>query len=89
VWFCGECGTTLWSRYHVSPGNCRWVRAGTLDDPAAVNPDVHIWTQSKMPWTVLPDDVPSFERFYDLKETWSTDSLARLRANIEMYGEQV
>ena len=83
VWYCGDCGTSLWSRYHVSPGNCRWVRAGTLDDPAAVKPDVHIWTRSKLPWAELPADVPSFEEFYDLGEVWSVESLQRLRANIE------
>jgi hypothetical protein len=87
VWYCGECGTSLWSRYHVSPGNCRWVRAGTLDDPAATRPDVHVWTRSKLPWIELPDNVPSHQTFYDLKETWSAESLARLRANIEQHGE--
>jgi len=54
------------------------VRAGTLDDPSAFAPDVHIFTRSKQPWVTIPDDVPSFEIFYDLRETWSADSLKRL-----------
>ncbi|MDJ0904704.1 MAG: GFA family protein [Woeseiaceae bacterium] len=87
VWFCEVCGTALWSRYHVSPGDCRWVRGGTLDDPASIAPDVHIWTRSKMPFVTLPDDVPIFEQFYDLKEVWSADSLGRLRANIEAHAQ--
>ena len=82
VWRCDNCGTALWSRYHVSPGNCRWVRAGTLDDPAAFPPDVHIWTRSRLPWVAIPADVPCFETFYDLKSFWPAASLARLRANI-------
>lgn len=83
VWFCDACGTALWSRYHVSPGDCRWVRLGTLDDPTAFAPDVHVWTRSKLPFVTLPDDVPVFEQFYDIKAVWSAESLGRLRANIE------
>ena len=40
VFFCEACGTTLWSRYHIVPGDCLFVRAGTLDTPEAVRPDV-------------------------------------------------
>lgn len=85
TWFCPSCGTTVWCRYHVSPGDCRFVKVGTLDDPAAIRPDVHIWTRSKLPTTVVPADVPSFDEFYDLKATWPAESLARLRANIEAH----
>ncbi len=87
IWFCDACGTSLWSRYHVSPGDCRWVRAGTLDDPASITPDVHIWTRSKMPYVRLPEDVPVFEAFYDLKEVWPAEKLGRLRANIEAHAQ--
>src|SRR5207244_4635365 len=50
VYFCESCGTTLWSRYHIVPGDCLFVRAGTLDTPEAVKPDGHIYTRSKLPW---------------------------------------
>jgi hypothetical protein len=83
VWHCSTCGTSLWSRYHASPGNCRWVRVGTLDDPASIAPDVHIWTRSKQPYVTLPEGVPAFEQFYEVKEVWPAESLGRLRANIE------
>jgi len=33
VFFCDTCGTTLWSRYHIVPSDCLFVRAGTLDTP--------------------------------------------------------
>jgi len=77
-WSCSECGTALWGYFHKSPRGSRFVRAGTLDDPSAFAPDVHIYTRSKQPWVTIPDDVPSFEAFYDLRETWSADSLKRL-----------
>ena len=79
-WSCSECGTALWGYFHKSPQGSRFVRAGTLDDPSAFAPDVHIYTRSKQPWVRIPDDVPTFEGFYDFRETWSADSLKRLGA---------
>lgn len=82
-WYCPGCGTTLWARYYAAPGNFRWVRAGTLDDPAPFAPDVHVWTRSKLPWVELPAGVPAFETFYRIGDVWPADSRARLRANID------
>ncbi len=79
VFFCGQCGTYLWSRYHGAPGNGRFVRAGTLDKPQAVTPDVHIFTRSKLPWVVLPPETPAFKTFYKLDQVWPAKSLGRLR----------
>ena len=78
--FCGICGTTVWSRYHVSPGDSRFVRVGTLDDPAALPPDAHVWTRSKLPTTVLPDETPAFEQFYKPKEFLPPASMERIMA---------
>ncbi len=78
-WFCPSCGTCLWSRFNASPADSRFVRAGTLDNPAAFAPDVHIFTSTKQPWVTIPDDVPAFEGSYDLKSTWSEPSRKRLR----------
>lgn len=80
VYFCGACGTCVWSRYHGAPGEALFVRAGTLDNPDAVTPDVHIFTRSKVPWLQLPEGVPAFKAFYKLDEIWSDDSKRRLRA---------
>jgi hypothetical protein len=57
----------------------RFVRAGTLDDPASVAPDVHIFTRSKLPWVILPEDVPAFNVYYDTEKLWPEESLARMR----------
>jgi hypothetical protein len=56
----------------------RFVRAGTLDDPSTVAPDVHIFTKSKVPWVTLPESVPAFEIYYDSKTLWPAASLERL-----------
>ena len=61
----------------------RFVRAGTLDDPASVSPDVHIFTRSKLPWVTLPEEVPAFQVYYDPEKVWPRKSLDRLAAAIE------
>jgi hypothetical protein len=78
VWRCPTCQTALFSQY-TSP-RIRFVRAGTLDDPSVVAPDVHIFTKSKVPWVSIPDSVPAVQVFYDMKEMWPKESLARLEA---------
>ncbi|HXO91677.1 MAG TPA: GFA family protein [Stellaceae bacterium] len=81
VFFCEACGTTLWSRYHIVPSDCLFVRAGTLDTPEAVTPDVHIYTRSKLPWVALPEGVPAFQSSYRIDDVWSPESKERLRRN--------
>lgn len=79
VFRCPACGTAMWSEYGGLAA-LRFVRVGTLDDPARVPPDVHIYTRSKLPWIQLPAGVPSFEAYYKSSEVWPADSLARRRA---------
>jgi hypothetical protein len=78
IWRCPTCQIAVFSRY-THPG-MRFVRGGTLDEPQAVTPDVHIFTRSKLPWVTLPDSVPSFEVFYDMRKLWPAASLERLEA---------
>jgi hypothetical protein len=78
IFRCPECGVALWSDYGNRP-QLMFVRAGTLDDPRAIEPDVHIYTRSKLPWVRLPEGKPRFEEFYDRKSLWPAVSLERLR----------
>ena len=82
VFYCGNCATRLWSKYHAAPGDTLLVRVGTLDHPEQVKPDVHIFTRSKMPWLQLPPEVPAFNAFYKIPEVWPAASQERLRRNI-------
>jgi hypothetical protein len=82
VFFCDKCGTYLWSVYHAAPGDCLFVRAGTLDQPEQVKPDVHIFTRSKLPWLQLPKDALAFKTFYNLDEIWPAQSKERLQRNM-------
>jgi hypothetical protein len=77
IWRCPSCQVALWSLY--GRPDVRFVRAGTLDDPAGVEPDVHIYTRSKLPWVAIPDAVPAVEVYYDMTELWPAGSLERAR----------
>jgi hypothetical protein len=79
VYRCPSCRIAVWSVYG-GVDKLRFVRVGTLDDPAALPPDVHIYTRSKLPWVRLPDGAPAFEAYYDSKKLWPAASLERRRA---------
>jgi hypothetical protein len=79
IYRCPACQTALWSDYGGRPA-LRFVRVGTLDEPAAVTPDVHIYTRSKLPWIALPAGKPAFTEYYDMQALWPAASLARRRA---------
>jgi hypothetical protein len=79
IYRCPNCQTALWSDYGRRPA-IRFVRVGTLEDPASLPPDVHIFTRSKLPWVGLPGNVPAFDVYYDMKTLWPAESLARRQA---------
>jgi hypothetical protein len=76
---CPACGTAVWSDYGRRPA-LRFLRVGTLDEPDALPPDVHIYTKSKMPWVGLPPGARAFAEYYELDKVWTPESLARRRA---------
>src|SRR3954447_12901991 len=78
IYRCPTCQTAVWSTY--SRAGILFVRAGTLDDPSAVEPDVHIYTRSKVPWVALPESAPAFAVYYDAQKLWPASSLERLEA---------
>ena len=83
IYRCPTCKTALWSDYAM--GFVMFVRVGTLDDPTAITPDVHIYTRSKQPWVALPPDVPAFEVYYDRNSVWPEASLARAKTASRAY----
>jgi hypothetical protein len=78
IWRCPDCQIAVFSQY--TGRQIRFVRAGTLDDPATVAPDVHIFTRSKLPWVMLPESVPAFDVYYETKKLWPAASLERVQA---------
>lgn len=76
---CPVCRIALWSNYAGAGDLIRFVRVGTLDNPALLPPDIHIYTSTKLPWVVLPGDKPAMPEFYDLKDHWPEESIERRR----------
>jgi hypothetical protein len=83
IYRCPSCRVAVYSEYG-GPA-LKFVRGGTLDGGARVEPDVHIYTRSKIPWVALPESVPAFEAFYDLPAVWPAASLERLEAAMAPY----
>ena len=78
IFRCPTCQVAVFSQY--THPEVRFVRAGTLDEPRSVVPDVHIFTRSKVGWVTLPDSAPAFDVFYDMKALWPAASLERVEA---------
>ena len=74
---CPRCWIALWSNYGGGGDAIRFVRVGTLDDPDRLPPDIHIFTASRQPWVVLPPGAPAVPEYYDRKQVWTAESLAR------------
>lgn len=74
---CPICRVAVWSHYAGAGPLVKFVRVGTLDDPDALPPDIHIFTGSKQPWVVLPENVPVMDEYYDRTAHWPARSLAR------------
>jgi hypothetical protein len=79
---CSRCQVAVWSHYaYAGIGELvRFVRVGALDDPSSCPPDIHIFTESKQPWVILPSDVPAMPAFYKASEHWPAASLERRAA---------
>lgn len=77
---CPACRVALWSHYPGAGRKAAFVRVGTMAEPDACPPDVHIYTSTKQDWVVLPEGARAFEEFYDPAEVWSPDMRTRWAA---------
>jgi hypothetical protein len=77
---CPVCKVALWSVYSGAGPKFRFVRVGTLEDPDACPPEIHIFTESKQPWVILPEGVAAVRQYYRRDDYWPAESLARREA---------
>lgn len=54
--FCPRCGTPLFSEPQTRP--MLSIGLGSLDDPSALPPQMHVWTSRKVDWLRLDDGLP-------------------------------
>ena len=76
---CPNCHVALWSHYAGIGSRIAFLRAGTLDDPDACPPDIHIFTSSKQPWVSLSHETPVVKEYYRRSAYWPAESIERLK----------
>jgi hypothetical protein len=81
---CPTCRIAVWSHYAGAGEILSFIRVGTLDDPDAFPPDIHIFTASKQPWVVLPAGARAVPEYYDAKKEWPPESLERRAAYLAL-----
>ncbi|MEL6576725.1 MAG: GFA family protein [Pseudomonadota bacterium] len=59
--FCSRCGSSIAGRGNAYEG-LTLLKAGTLDDPEAVKPSVHIWGSEKLSWVPVEEGSAVFEK---------------------------
>ena len=77
IFRCPACQVALWSHYPGGGDKLAFVRIGTLDEPARLPPDIHIYTSTKLPWLELPEGARSVPEYYSAREIWPPESLER------------
>jgi len=77
---CPRCRIALWSNYGGAGDIVRFVRVGTLENPDQCPPDIHIYTNSKQAWVVLPPGSNAVPEYYKASEHWPGESLRRREA---------
>ena len=55
--FCPACGTQLFSKAEARP-HLTFIRAGALDDPNLMKPQMTIWTDSAPDWACIDPTLP-------------------------------
>ncbi|GAB5469384.1 MAG: GFA family protein [Rhodospirillales bacterium] len=60
--FCGKCGTPLTWEGHVDElgGDLVEVFISSTDDPDALEPEFHIWTDERIAWFDTVDELPRY-----------------------------
>jgi hypothetical protein len=58
--FCSCCGSSVYTELDANP-DVVVIKAGTLDDPAWVKPQVHMWCSSAQPWVPVASEAVCFD----------------------------
>jgi hypothetical protein len=59
--FCSQCGTALTYQRAGALGAID-ITLGSMDDPEALKPEDHTWTERRLSWITLPDGLPTYPR---------------------------
>lgn len=84
---CGKCGTQLWASGDKTPVTVD-IKAGTLDYPELMEPDIHEFIEAKIPWVILPEGAKTCKGPFDFKKVWPKSSLRRFEAAMKRNEER-
>ena len=59
--FCSTCGSPLWYEPTDLP-QFRGIPLGVIDDDGVPEPQMHVWTQSRVDWESISDALPQFSQ---------------------------
>lgn len=59
--FCSACGSALYAELAAMPGVLA-IKAGTLSTAAQMQPGMHLWCASALPWVTVDRYLPCFEQ---------------------------
>ncbi|MCB0325285.1 MAG: GFA family protein [Candidatus Competibacteraceae bacterium] len=76
---CSICRIALWSNYSAAKDAVHFVRIGTLDNPQAFPPDIHIFTSTKQPWVNLERERSVVDEYYKRSDYWSEQNIVRYK----------
>jgi hypothetical protein len=80
---CPVCQVAVWSHYAGSGPKIAFVRAGALDAPNAITPDIHIYASTKRPWVQLPPDARVVPEFFNPRDVWPPETMSRFLAAVK------
>jgi len=78
IFRCPHCRVAVWSHYGGMGSRVSFIRVGTLDAGHGLEPGIHIYTESKQPWVVIPEGAPAVQRYYSKADHWPAASIERL-----------
>ena len=76
---CSRCRVALWSNYSAAKDAVRFIRIGTLDNPEAFPPDIHIFTATKRSWVNLQSEGSVVDEYYKRSDYWSEQNISRYK----------
>ncbi|KAF2272732.1 uncharacterized protein EI97DRAFT_436666 [Westerdykella ornata] len=85
---CPKCYDVLWHVGSYEPSTIN-VRVGTLDLPGLMEPDLHIYTESKVDWLVLKEGTRTVKGDMNRAKEWPKSSLIRLLKCKKRYEERI
>jgi len=80
---CPSCKTALWSNYGAAKETISFIRVGTLNNPDAYSPDIHIFTSTKQKWVQLDNSLPVMKEYYQRSKYWPESSIIRYKNAIK------